>query len=81
MKKLVLINYDFKDAYSGELHKAGDKVEMTDERIAEVKGVNPEFVTVVGIIEEGIGEVNEEAIGEVDAVPVSEGKTEKKKNK
>ena len=79
MKKLVLINYDFKDAYSGELHKAGDKVEMTDERIAEVKGVNPEFVTVIGIIEEGIGEVNEEVIGEVDAAPVSAAKPKKSK--
>ncbi len=81
MKKLVLINYDFKDAYSGKLYKAGDKVEMTDERIAEVKGVNPEFVTVIGIIEEGIGEVNEEVIGEVNVAPVSEGKTENKKSK
>lgn len=63
MKKIVLVNHDFKDAYSGELHKAGDKVEMTDERIAEVKGVNPDFVSVIGIVEEA----EEEVIGEVDA--------------
>lgn len=52
MKKLVLINVDFKDAYTGKIHRAGDKVEMTDERITEVKSVNPEFVSVIGIVEE-----------------------------
>lgn len=52
MKKIVLVNIDFKDAYTGKLHKAGDKVEMTDARIAEVKGVNPEFVSVIGAVEE-----------------------------
>lgn len=77
MKKLVLVNYDFKDAYSGKLHKAGDKVEMTDERIAEVKGVNPDFVSVIGIVPE----VEEEVIGEVDATPDTGKKTEQKKSK
>ena len=52
MKKLVLVNVDFKDVYTGQLHKAGDKVEMTDERIAEVKSVNPEMVSVIGLVEE-----------------------------
>lgn len=52
MKKIVLVNIDFKDAYTGKLHKAGDKVEMTDARIAEVKGVNPEFVSVIGEVKE-----------------------------
>lgn len=69
MKKLVLVNHNFKDAYSGMLHKAGEKVKMTDERIAEVKGVNPDFVSVIGIVEEAeVPDINEE-------------KTEKKKNK
>lgn len=54
MKKLVLINVDFKDAYTGEIHRAGDKVVMTAERITEVKSVNPEFVTVIGIVEEEV---------------------------
>ena len=52
MKKIVLVNVDFKDAYTGKLHKAGSKAEMTDARIAEVKAVNPEFVTVIGAVEE-----------------------------
>jgi hypothetical protein len=78
MKKIVLVNYDFKDAYSGKLHKAGDKVKMTDERIAEVKAVNPDFVSVIGIVEEA----EEEVIGEVDADSNAEQKKpEQKKNK
>lgn len=52
MKKIVLVNVDFIDAYTGKLHKAGDRVEMTDERIAEVKAVIPEGVSVVGKVEE-----------------------------
>lgn len=52
MKKIVLVNIDFKDAYTGELHQAGSKCEMTDARIAEVKAVNPEFVSVIGVVEE-----------------------------
>ena len=52
MKKLVLINVDFKDAYTGKIHRAGERVEMTDERITEVKSINPEFVSVIGIVEE-----------------------------
>ena len=52
MKKIVLVNVDFIDAYTGHLHKAGDRVEMTDERIAEVKAVIPEGVSVVGKVEE-----------------------------
>ncbi|MBQ8254943.1 MAG: hypothetical protein IJY94_05505 [Clostridia bacterium] len=67
MKKLVLINHDFKDAYTGKIHKAGKKVEMTDERIAEVKGVNPDFVTVIGIVSEAEEEVIREVNSETDA--------------
>lgn len=48
MNKIVLVNIDFKDVYTGKLHKAGDKLEMTDERITEVRSVNPEFVSVIG---------------------------------
>lgn len=54
MKKLVLVNIDFKDVYTGKLHKAGDKEEMTAERIAEIKSVNPEFVSVIGSVEEPV---------------------------
>lgn len=48
MKK-VLINIEFKDVYTGKLYKAGEYVNMTDERIAEIKAVNSNFVTVVGL--------------------------------
>ena len=51
MNKIVLVNFDFKDVYTGKLHTAGSKVEMTDERIAEVRSVNPEFVSVIGVAE------------------------------
>ena len=47
MKK-VLINVSFEDRYTGETHKAGDTEEMSEERIAEVKEVNPHFISVVG---------------------------------
>lgn len=52
MNKIVLVNFDFKDVYTGKMHTAGSKVEMTDERIAEVRSVNPEFVSVIGVAEE-----------------------------
>lgn len=52
MKKIVLVNVDFRDVYTGELHTAGSKCEMTDARIAEVKAVNPEFVSVIGTVAE-----------------------------
>ena len=50
--KYVLINHDFRDVYTGEIHRAGNKEEMTDERIAEIKAVNPEFVSVIGLVPE-----------------------------
>ena len=52
MKKVV-VNVPFIDRYTGELHKAdGKPIEMTEERVAEVKEVNPNFITVVGNVEE-----------------------------
>ena len=50
MKK-VLINTNFKDVYTGELYIAGHYTSMTDERIAEVKAVDPNLVTIVGMAE------------------------------
>ena len=52
MEKIVLVNVDFKDVYTGKIHKAGSKEKMTDERIAEIKSVNPEFVSVIGAVKE-----------------------------
>ena len=64
MKKLVMINVDFIDAYTGEMHKAGDKVEMTEARIAEVKAVDPDFVSVIGTVEEPVAEPAVEPVAE-----------------
>lgn len=60
MKKIVLVNIDFIDAYTGKLHTSGSRVEMTAERIAEVKAVNPEFVSIVGNVEEATEAQTEE---------------------
>lgn len=46
--KIVLINHDFRDAYTGKMHVAGSREKMTAERVTEIKAVNPEFVTVIG---------------------------------
>lgn len=50
--KLVLVNVDFKDAYTGKIRKAGEKAKLTEERVAEIKAVNPDFVSVIGEVEE-----------------------------
>lgn len=50
--KIVVINYDFRDVYTGKIHKAGNRENMTDERIAEIKTVNPDFVTVIGVVKD-----------------------------
>lgn len=50
MKK-VLVNIEFKDAYTGKLYKAGQKIELSEERVAEVKGVNKNMISVIGNVE------------------------------
>ena len=51
MKKVV-VNVPFIDRYTGKLLKAdGKPIEMTEERVAEVKEVNPNFISVVGNVE------------------------------
>ena len=47
MKK-VLINVEFRDVYTGEVYTPGKTYPMTEERVKEIKEVNPNFVTVVG---------------------------------
>ncbi len=51
MKK-VLINVTFNDRYTGKKHIAGKTEKMTEERIAEIKEVNPNFISVVGNVEQ-----------------------------
>ena len=81
MKK-VLINETFKDVYTGRMHTAGDTDEMTDERIKEIKEVNPNFVTVIGKaetmveVEETVEEV--EDIAEEEAAEKPKRRTTKK---
>lgn len=72
-KKIVLINEKFKDVYNpNKIYKAGDTEEMTVERITEIKAVNPNFVTI-------IGEVEEPPVAEPPATPPAEGKDDGKK--
>lgn len=51
MKK-VMINIDFNDAHTGKRHKAGTKEKMSEERVAEIRAVNPELITVIGSADE-----------------------------
>lgn len=46
--KEVLINVPFRDAYTDEVYTPGKTYPMTEERVKEIKEVNPNFVTVVG---------------------------------
>lgn len=46
--KEVLINVPFRDVYTGEVYTAGKTYPMTEERVKEIKEVNPNFITVVG---------------------------------
>lgn len=83
MKK-VLINETFKDVYTGRMRTAGDICEMTDERIKEIKEVNPNFVTVIGkaetVEETEVEEVEDiaEDIAEDEAAGKPKRKTTKK---
>lgn len=54
MKK-VMVNIDFIDAGTGKVRKAGTKVNLTEDRIAEIRAVNPEIITVIGTVEEKKG--------------------------
>ena len=46
--KEVLINISFRDKYTDKVYAAGKKYPMTEERVKEIKEINPNFVTVVG---------------------------------
>ncbi len=50
--KEVLVNVPFRDVYTGKLYEAGKTYPMSEARVSEVKEVNPNFVTVVGNVEE-----------------------------
>lgn len=46
--KQVLVNVEFRDRYTGEKYIPGKTYPMSEERVKEVKEVNPNFITVVG---------------------------------
>lgn len=43
----VIVNKKFVDKETGELHKAGDEIEVTEERLAEIQSVSKELVSVI----------------------------------
>lgn len=51
MKK-VIINTEFIDRHTKKKYKPGKTVKMTEERVAEIKEVNPHLITVIGNAEE-----------------------------
>lgn len=56
--KEVLINVEFRDVYTGEVYTPGKTYPMTEERVKEIKEVNPNFVTVVGTAKKGASRGN-----------------------
>ena len=58
--RTVLVNVSFRDKYTGEVYVAGKTYPMSEERIKEVKEVNPNFITVISapVVEE-VTEVEE----------------------
>lgn len=46
--KLARVNIPFTDKVTGELHKVNDEIVLTDERIAEIKLVSVNMVSVIG---------------------------------
>ena len=43
----VIVNKKFVDKETGELHKADDEIEVTEERLAEIQSVSKELVSVI----------------------------------
>ena len=72
--KICRVNIPFKDKVTGKIHKVDDELLLSDERIAEIKAVNPGFVVEIGV-------VPEEPEPEPEAEPEAEPKKEPKKEK
>lgn len=66
MKK-VLVNATFNDAHTGKPRLAGKTYDMPEERIAEIKEVNPNLITVVGVAEGAMSRAEELAIAKAEA--------------
>lgn len=48
--KNVLVNVSFRDAYTKEVYEAGKTYPMKEERVAEVKEINPNLISVIGTV-------------------------------
>lgn len=72
MMKKVLVNVAFTDAYTGEKYEAGQRIVMSQERIAEVKEVDRNLISVVGNVPTAVQE---------DAAPEDADKKSTKKGK
>lgn len=73
MMKRVVVNVGFIDVYTGENHKAGDILVMTEERIAEVREIDKNLISIVGN-----APLEEESVEETEE-SVQKGKNTKKK--
>lgn len=78
--RTVLVNVTFRDKYTNEVYVAGKTYPMSEERINEVKEVNPNFITVISAPKAEEPKV-EEPKAEEPKVEGTEGETPKKSGK
>ena len=52
MKKLVVVNIEFRDVYTKKVHKVGERLEISEQRVSEITGVSPDLISVIGTVEE-----------------------------
>lgn len=78
--RTVLVNVTFRDRYTDEVYVAGKTYPMSEERISEVKEVNPNFITVISTPKVEVPEVEVPEV-EVPEVEAAEKETAKKSSK
>lgn len=76
--RTVLVNVPFRDKYTGEVYVAGKTYTMSEERVKEVKEVNPNFITVIGAPKAEAPEVEEVEVADVEVVEEKPKRTGKK---
>ena len=76
--KVCKVIIPFTDKYTGEPYKENDEIRLSDERIAEIRAVNPNMVYVIGVVPEE-EEVPEEPIEPETVEPEEKPKGRKKK--
>ncbi len=50
--KRVKVLVPFTDAVIGDIYKVGSEIELSDERIAEIKAINVNMIEIIGEVEE-----------------------------